>query len=334
MKDKQIGLYAKYLSGHREEFLNDIRDIIPSKRLSLKKLILKKEPIIFLMIEDSPLVYIFVSILRSFFGFNTIGFLFRPLPVFTKKSFKMKAKYFFLRILSFMPSIKTLLIIPDYLHSEFSKISDGWIYDPQLWDISNRQLSLYKNIKAGYEKFSLYEDIKTKANGRKIISALGYQNTMKGFHFFARAFVENADLRDNFLFVFGGKLDGYSELLEKFEKSGGLAINRTVSDEELVILYASSDLIWNLYHKEYDQASGIFGRAVQFGVPSIVRYLSLVDRLCSIEKIPVLSLSSEKINLKSLERASYLDEINGMNFQKKFKKISINNLRNALKLDT
>ena len=123
----------------------------------------------------------------------------------------------------------------------------------------------------------------------------------------------------------------HSSLLEKFKQCGGMAINRFVNEDELTALYASSDIIWAFYDEDYDQASGIFGRAVQFGVPSIVRYLSLVDRLCSIEKIPVLSLSSEKINLKSLERASYLDEINGMNFQKKFKKISINNLKNTLK---
>jgi hypothetical protein len=56
-------------------------------------------------------------------------------------------------------------------------------------------------------------------------------------------------------------------------------INRFISDEELIELYKVSDTIWACYAPSYDQASGIFGRAVQFSVPVIVRDGSQVSKL-------------------------------------------------------
>ena len=111
-----------------------------------------------------------------------------------------------------------------------------------------------------------------------------------------------------------------------------MSFNRFVSEEELIALYASSDLVWAFYDEEYDQASGIFGRALQFGVPSIIRSGSLVDRLCKIEKIPSLALTTDNINLKSLEDFLKLDKIEGKNYKINFKNTSILNLKKAIEL--
>tara|TARA_B100001063_G_scaffold56039_1_gene49946 strand:+ start:6238 stop:7275 length:1038 start_codon:yes stop_codon:yes gene_type:complete len=333
MQNKQAGLYAKFLTGHRMEYLQFIQEIIPSKQLQFKEIFFKKEPVIFLMIEDSPLTYFFISIFRSLFKLQTVGFLFRPSPIFKNNNLQMKIKYFLLRILKLISKVQTLLIVPDTLNHKFKKICDGWIYDMQLWDISKDNFQEFKDLKLGERQLNIFDEIKLQAGNRKVVCAIGSQNKRKGFDVFAEAYVRDSEIRSNYLFVFGGSLEGYSTLLEQFKQSGGMAINRYVNDEELIALYASSDIIWALYDSGYDQASGIFGRALQFGVPSIVRYQSLVDKLCDIERISVLSLFPEEINLKSLDRVIYLDEINGINYQKKFKEISIVNLRNAIKLD-
>tara|TARA_B110000090_G_scaffold192744_1_gene226407 strand:- start:507 stop:1508 length:1002 start_codon:yes stop_codon:yes gene_type:complete len=332
MQQKKIGLYAKHLTGHRKEYLDFIQEIIPSQQSSFKNLFLKKEPIIFLMIEDSPLTYLFISIYRSIFQLKTVGFLFRPLPIFKKDTFRMKIKYLFLRVLKLIPKIQTILIVPDSLHIKFEKICDGWIYDMQLWDISDDQLASYKDLRANYTNSSLVDKIKLIANGRKVVCAIGSQNKRKGFHIFADTFIENPDIRHGYLFIFGGKLEGCTDLLEKFERFGGMSFNRFVSEEELIALYASSDLVWAFYDEEYDQASGIFGRALQFGVPSIIRSGSLVDRLCKIEKIPSLALTTDNINLKSLEDFLKLDKIEGKNYKINFKNTSILNLKKAIEL--
>ncbi len=71
---------------------------------------------------------------------------------------------------------------------------------------------------------------------------------------------------------------------------GGLLIDRRLDDAELESLYVVSDVIWSCYAPEYDQASGIFGRALQLGVPVIVRRGSLLHRFASGIRSPVLPL--------------------------------------------
>ena len=112
MQKKYIGLYAKDLSGHRQESQNFIKELIPAKTLSLRELFFKREPVIFLMIEDTPLIYLFISIFRALFKFQTIGFLFRPLPVLNKKSLRMMLKYFFLSNLKKINTVISLIIFP------------------------------------------------------------------------------------------------------------------------------------------------------------------------------------------------------------------------------
>lgn len=329
MQKKYIGLYAKDLSGHRKEYQNFIKEFIPAKTISLRELFFKREPVIFMMIEDSPLIYLFISIFRALFKFQSIGFLFRPLPVFNKKSLRMRIKYFFLSNLKKINAVKTLIIIPSQVNDRFWEICDGWIYDMQLWDTSKEQILTFNNSKM--EKNNPFlQMIKPLANGRSVISAIGSQNKSKGFHIFAKLFIENPDIRENFIFIFGGKLDGYSEILKEFIEVGGLAIDRFITNDELINLYASSDLVWSLYDNEYDQASGIFGRAVQFGIPSVIRHGSLIHKLCKMERIPSLALNPHEIDLQSLQRFTKLDEIKGERFKNNFKNISINNLKKLI----
>jgi hypothetical protein len=61
--------------------------------------------------------------------------------------------------------------------------------------------------------------------------------------------------------------------------------------------------VWSCYAPDYDQASGIFGRAVQLGVPAIVRTSSYLAKLADHIGHPVLPVSFGDAD-KAAERIS------------------------------
>jgi hypothetical protein len=72
--------------------------------------------------------------------------------------------------------------------------------------------------------------------------------------------------------------------------AGAIVVDRFVSDDELASLYSCADFMWSCYSPTYNQASGIFGRAVQYGVPSIVRKGSYIHKQANIMDLSVVPL--------------------------------------------
>ena len=54
----------------------------------------------------------------------------------------------------------------------------------------------------------------------------------------------------------------------------------------MLALYSIADLAWCFYSPEYDQASGILGRALQFSVTPVVRKGSVSEWFCASERMP------------------------------------------------
>ena len=54
-----------------------------------------------------------------------------------------------------------------------------------------------------------------------------------------------------------------------------------------------SQFIWCCYSPEYDQASGVFGRAVQYGCIPIVREHSVIHKFCINEEINCIAYNPE-----------------------------------------
>ena len=67
--------------------------------------------------------------------------------------------------------------------------------------------------------------------------------------------------------------------------------DRLLTDGEMMSLYACADVVWSCYSPEYDQASGIFGRAVQHGVPTVVRVGSNLHSLSTEIRHPTITLA-------------------------------------------
>ncbi|HWU02318.1 MAG TPA: hypothetical protein VN222_06220 [Novosphingobium sp.] len=273
-------------AGHRGQYFDFLGRLLNGRRvMSSLPALFAREPVLFPMIEESIGLYAVYAAVRSLLGRRTAGLLFRPLPVVEGASWRQKAKQAVLRCLRALPRVATLTILPFSVDARFASIAHDWIYDLQFWDLHVGDSSPHAR-RAG----PLAGQILAEANGRSVCVALGRQDRAKGFDIFARAYVDDPSLRERSLFAFGGKVDDQlGELASAFEQHGGKAIARFVSDEELLDLYAAADLVWSCYAPDYDQASGIFGRAMQSGLPVVVRAGSLIHRFAASEGVPHLA---------------------------------------------
>lgn len=268
------------IDGHRGHYGALLPPLIHARRAHLdRRTVMAREPILISMVEESFFRYVLTCLLRSGMGRVTAGLLFRPLPPLREKGFRLAVKRWCLMLLRALPRVRTMTILPFSLEPDFDRIAASWIHDPQFWDL---HLPGCPGQEApAHAEGMLAAQIRAAAAGRKICCAMGRQDSDKGFDQFARLWLDNPALRQDMLFVFGGKVTpSLSALAQDFADAGGLAFNRFITDEELFDLYAAADVVWACYAPRYDQASGIFGRAMQMGLPVFVRSQSLIHRSC------------------------------------------------------
>lgn len=340
MSNKQlsnVGLYTRTLSGHRQSYLDFVKQNFGGEKIHGLTLFLNKGPVFFLMIEDNFMLYFFVAYIRSFFGQKTAGLLFRPKPALQANNFKLKIKLHLLKLLKKNSKVQTLSIVPVPLEPEIAEIVDDWIYDFQLWDITNEQKKIFEQLKYGMKpsidlpEYQIVYDIKKYANGRPIVIALGAQNKEKGIYILAdniQYFFEN-----NYCVVVAGRFSSDSQIAKKsLEEGGTLIFDRFMTDEEILGLYAAADVVWCFYDPSYDQASGILGRAVQLGILPIVRLGSFSEKFCLSEDINHLASQSNQLEhaLKKISHQAYLDN---SKIQKNLKKVSLMHLNAVFSSD-
>lgn len=291
----QVLLYCGSMSGHRRSYATFVGKLLNARLAGVWEISTTRLPVLFLMIEDSFSLYVLISVFRAIAGRRTTGLLFRARQATHGKTFRLRIKRLFLLALKRIQPIRTLTILPFTTDHNYSKIADDWIHDFQLWDISKEAL-MYTAEQRRNPDDPFLISIRKAAAGKPVVCALGAQDAHKGFDVFARTYVENENIRKAFLFIFGGKVrDVFSRLVEEFEKIGGCAQDRFISDIELQNFYSASDLAWCFYSPDYDQASGIFGRAVQFGIPVLVREGSSIDKMCKIYDIPHIAANARNI---------------------------------------
>lgn len=331
MSSKQtIGLYTASLSGHRSSYLIFLSTLFPSKRVYKKKVLFRKDPVLFMMVEESFCFYFCASILRALMGRRTVGLLFRPKPVLEGKGLKLILKKYSLYVLKIIGNVRTLTIVPFYLNPKFNTIADGWIYDFQLWDLSQSDLKAFKKYQTGEDNNTFGEEVSRERKGLPVLVAIGRQDLAKGFDLFVDSAISN---NKNVQFIFGGKVaESEKSLISPFIHTGGIASDRFISDDEVLQLYAIGSAAWCVYSSEYDQASGILGRAVQLGVPVIVREHSLMHEFCKREDCTFILYKQkvlEQVNFdilkhSTLDRSSLLI--------KKFSSFSVDQLNSELGL--
>lgn len=268
--------------GHRADYaaaLGSLFHLEPCS--SLRRAVLTPHPVLVPMIEDSPTRYLAACVIRALMGRRTVGIMFRPLPVIQSKKVRHRAKRFIFRALKCLRTVTTLTILPFHVQPEFNEIADDWIYDLQFWDVHYTEAPHV--VPPDPDIGNLIRD---EANGRKVICALGPQDFHKGFDRFVElfSFLEQSD--QDLFFVSAGRVGkDWAQHAALMNDRGGMVIDRYLTNAELFGLYENADLIWASYAPTYDQASGVFGRALQYGIPPIVRSGSLLHRFCLGENL-------------------------------------------------
>jgi hypothetical protein len=291
------------------------------------------------MIEDSFFLYVLVCLLRSMVGRRTVGLLFRLKPAVEGKGLRLLIKRNVLRCLVELHSVHTLSIVPTSLIPGSDAYVDSWVYDFQLWDVSREEMNLFNcfascQFEGEEEARSLVKEIQSNAETRRIISAIGVQNEAKGFDLFSDIYENSLDIQREWCFVSGGKV--HSNLKEKselFDQAGGFLVDRFVSKVELIALYAVSDVVWCRYAEKYDQASGILGRAIQFGIPVVVRYGSLSHRFCEMLDVDYVADDATGDIHILLGSAGQKDLDKGRALTDRFRSVSLVRLSTALQIE-
>lgn len=286
-----ITLYntSKTDEGHRAPYILFLSKLFELRTTnSIFEALSSNYPVLIPMIEDSPARYFFVAISRALFGKRTAGFLFRPGPTIEHRSIRLLAKYYILRMMRRLSRVSTITIVPFSVEPRFATIATAWVNDPQLWDLDDSQIS-----SRDQNSSDIGMSVSRTAAGRHVCVAIGRQDADKGFDLFTEIYTQNSELRQTTLFAFGGRVSSkLAAHLANFIAAGGHGYNRFITDTELLDLYSSADLVWCAYSSDYDQASGVFGRAIQLGIPVVVRRNSLIHRQCDLEKIRHIAIDN------------------------------------------
>lgn len=243
----------------------------------------KRGPLVIPMLEQGIKGNILALLVRGLLGRRTLCLVFRAIDAAASGSGRHRAKRWLLAAVRRIPGAGLVSIVPASVEPQIAGFINGWIYDPELCDLSEETL----NREPG-ERVSA---IKAQAAGRVLVVSLGALSEQKGFGYFARLWSSSAALRERCLFVAAGPVpEGMKASAQSFVADGGVLLDERIDDAVLFDFYAAADVIWCCYAPDYDQASGIFGRAVQFGKTALLRSGSHVERFAAVVGQPAASL--------------------------------------------
>ncbi len=279
-------VYTRLETGRRPSYLRVLERLFGARRvLRRRDLVLSRAPVLFLMVEEAFLLYVLVGLLRAMLGRRTAGLLFRPRPLAASHRWRYVWRRAVLRRLKRWRAIQTLTLLPFDVFPAFSSVADGWIHDFQLWDLTEEERKAVDVLRD-----------ERRTGERRVLTAIGTQNAWKGFELFVDIYARSALLRWSYQFIACGKvMPAAGEHAAVLEEAGGVLVDKALSDAELLGTYAASDAVWCLYPPVGDHATGILGRAVQLGIPVIVRQGSLAHRLCTTENLPHVAASADMV---------------------------------------
>lgn len=285
----RIVLISRGLDGHRREYVDLFSAVFRGAGWGIRVVrrvrhsLCSRAPVLFLMIEEHTLRFVLTSALRSLSGRRTAGLLFRSSECARPRGLRLLLKHLTLRALRRFPHVTIISILPLQLDRATRFVVNEWIYDPQLWDL--------RYLPDRHPEPWLCRTVEAAAGMRSIIVALGAQTREKGFCRLAELWTSSNSMRDEFLLVIGGAVSpDATAMADRIRDLGGIVIDRHLTDSELYTLYEAADLVWACYAPEYDQASGILGRAIQRGKPAIVRRGSKVAELAKTLGHPTISI--------------------------------------------
>lgn len=282
----RVALLSIHLEGHRQSYIELFQRV--GRDAGLVPILLRswwagaqtRDPLVILMIEESFAGFFFTALVRAFRRRPTLALLFGGAGLTEGRGVRAAVKRWCLRAVRHLAKLTVLAISPFDVVPGLNKLADGWIYDPQLWDL--------QDVSAVASPLAV--EVRERASGRRIVAALGFQSKTKGFDRFSQLWSANAELRKHCLFVSAGEVLGQDmqPYADAFQQAEGCLVDRFITDDELMSLYKVCDMVWAFYAPSYDQSSGIIGRALQLGRPAVVRRGSQMDRLAKYLNVPLV----------------------------------------------
>ncbi|MES0029975.1 hypothetical protein [Mesorhizobium sp. M0040] len=280
-------IYVKSGSGHRQSYADllgpvlGLSPVIGPMSRALKKRLLAADRLFFATLDDDLVSFASIALRRAALGRATVALLLGPQTCFGPFNFKRFLKKSIFVVLRLVPKVTVASIIPLSLAPEYGSVVDIGLHDPQWWDMHDG------NVLRQPGHTPVATEVHRLAAGRPIVCWLGSASVHKGFAFMVEILEANPDIAKRVYFISAGTAKSEQALASRFKSMGGMHIDRRLTDAEWESLYGVADAVWACYEPRYDQASGVFGRALQFGVPAIVRRSSLIHTAATKFGAPV-----------------------------------------------
>lgn len=290
-------VYASNDGGHRGPYVALFASLLgldgvcaPASGAVLRRMIAAPRLLVATFEDDLPMISA-ALVARAALGRPTAGIFLSPQRCFVRDELKCRIKRLAFMGYKRVPGLTLFTITPFEIEPRFAEVANVGAYDPQYWDMHDGT----RVVMPPSTPFS--DKIRAAAAGRPVVCMPGSLNAEKGFGFLADSLAATPALAKRLLIVAAGRvLPSARASVETFVASGGLLHDRRLEDAELKSLYGIADAIWCCYEPGYDQASGIFGRGMQFGVPVIVRRGSLIERVAAGTPLSVIKVDFDDKN--------------------------------------
>ncbi len=285
-------MYIDALSGGKpKEVITAALDFATIRLLSSKP-----GPVIFVTIDDSLFHYILCSLIRSTLRRKTVGIFLQPLGIAKNNTIKDAVKVLFLSLLVKLNLLLILSIYPQRLAFGAFKYYSEWIFDPAFWDLSEKTKLTNKIVTENYCNFKFEPDT-------LYVLFLGTISNRKRFDLFVECCVANNNSPEVKFLAVGEKYISQENIRDvvpdstfsRFTDFGGVFIEKYPSEEEVIYFQGNAQFHWAFYAQNFDQSSGVAGRAYQLNKHLIVRKNSLISELLDDLDFPKIALTESEV---------------------------------------
>jgi len=256
-------VYDVSASGHRRRGAEVVAKTVDGTVLleapgsAFRRLLRHRGPLIWQTADYEPVEFTKLALCRSLFGRRSIAICFRN--NFNRqrnhlRNILSEAVFWLWRRLPFCTAFTTCP------RSE-NLSSDAFLFDTEWWDVTAMPVPIV--------------DVPPLQPGPTLMF-MGTENYLKGFPFFLNCAVAAAARQMKWNFVIVGSTHELNADQRAAMNRAGVKTIEAADDRVFLTCLRRAHLLWCCYNPAYDQSSGIFGRAVQFGVPTIVRKNSLL----------------------------------------------------------
>ncbi|MER8423313.1 hypothetical protein [Mesorhizobium sp. M1403] len=270
-------VYSVTTTGHRQSYLDTLSAIFALQPVSgrmnftLFRRLVAAERLLFAMLDEDMVSFAAIAAARSALGRPTVALFLRAQKCFETGRWVHPLKRYAFRALRLLPRLTVASITPFDVAPRHAEVAHCGVFDPQYWDLHDGETLR----RPGSTQLS--EDVVRRAAGRSVLSVIGTLSANKGLAFLVETLERHPNITEKVLVVGAGSVPApAAEFVARLKRAGALIIDRFITDSELESLYGVTDMVWACYSPDYDQASGIFGRAMQLGIEPVTREGSVI----------------------------------------------------------